>query len=76
MAINWNYNEEMQVWEGQSGNWRATIQPDVDQTVYTATIVPPPDAKPMDIAPQAFDQLDAARQWCEEEIAQRSQYRS
>jgi uncharacterized protein YbaA (DUF1428 family) len=62
--ITWRYDEEYAQWEGDTQDFRTTIQANEEHNVYVAWIDPPDDASPMKIAPRSFPTLQEAQEWC------------
>jgi hypothetical protein len=72
--IDWTYNNAEQVWEGKAEqyNLHVTIDPNVEHIVYLASIEPADGSVPRAFAPQAFETVDEAKEWCEQEVRNRT----
>jgi hypothetical protein len=66
--LKWLYNQEACVWEGSNAGWHATVEPNLDMVIYTASIQPEDKSAPIEFAPQAFESLEEAQTWCEQAV--------
>ncbi len=73
--MQWYHNNEEGRYEGTSEQFNVfvTVEPNVEHVVYIATVEPADGSGPRMFAPQAFKELEEAQEWCEEEVAQRTQ---
>lgn len=68
----WHYNQHAERWECDISDWHAIVTPDLELVTYTAMIEPPDKSCPIELAPHAFEMLQEAQSWCEQEIYNRT----
>lgn len=69
--ITWYHDEQRHRWEGQSEDFLVSIQMNNDveaHVVFLAEVESTSDARPMKLAPQAFESLEAAQEWCQRQV--------
>lgn len=64
--LHWQFDEEQQHWRSEVNGLQAVIEANMENRVYIATVRSLRDEQPITIAPQSFEDLDEARQWCEQ----------